>query len=224
MVTQQKSSNKTSGIVFTPVFRISFPKVFEPEVKKYDDGQEYQEWSCTALFPKTMDQVPTSIPKALRDELAAAMTGEKVLPTLRAAANDVVVAHWPDASSRPRKITSPFRDADSGESCDDGVPPGEKWDGYKGKIFVKFTTKLKPTVVDGTPKAIIDPEEVYGGGWFRAQVRACTYANKKVGVKFILCGLQKVADDDRFGGGSVDPNSFGAIPGFGGASAADDLM
>jgi hypothetical protein len=197
----------------TPVFRIAYPRVFEPDMKKGDDGSEYKVWSCVALFPKSAADIPAHIPKVLRDELATAMAGEKFLPTLRAAANSVINAHWPDASTRPRKLHSPFRDADSGESCDDGVPPAEKWDGYAGKIFISMTSDRQPGAFNGALGKIVDAEEVYGGAWFRAQVCACTYASKKVGVRFILINLQKVADDDRFGGRSVDPNSFGIVPG-----------
>jgi len=89
----------------------------------------------------------------------------------------------------------------------------DKYDGYtKGAMRANITTKRKPKVIglDHTELDASDPAAVYPGMWARAKVTVRAYdQNGGVGVILDMVSLQKVADDDPFGG-AVD-----ALTGYG---------
>jgi hypothetical protein len=84
----------------------------------------------------------------------------------------------------------------------------------EGAIFMNFRSDRRPGLVDRKKQDILDSEEIYGGCWGRASVRAYAYdtAGNK-GVSFGLNHLQKTRDDEAFGAGRVSvDDAFDALP------------
>lgn len=78
-------ANKYEKIV-TPVFRVSYPSVFEPSAM---EGNTDKKYSVTMLIPKTenIDALKALVIKARDDK-------------------------WPDPAKRPKNLRSPIRDGD----------------------------------------------------------------------------------------------------------------
>lgn len=116
------------------------------------------------------------------------------LTALKQLAAEAVKEKWPDESKRPKNLRSPFRDGND-----------VTWDGFADHIFVRAASKFQPGVVDAKTTAIIDPSQIYGGCWARAQIHAYAYDNMgNQGVSFGLNNLQKIRDDDAFGGNRAE--------------------
>lgn len=166
----------------TNEMRIAFVSLLKPEVKKHPVSQEeYKQWGFTGLIPKGED-----------------------IAALKALAMEAVEKAWPDEKSRPRKFNPTFKDGDSGEHTKDGVPAGEKWDGFANHIYINFIAYRAPGVVHQrdikTPIRV--PDEVYGGCYGRAQVCAQAYQNKSgSGVRFYVQNFMKTRDGEAFSGG-----------------------
>jgi len=81
---------------------------------------------------------------------------------------------------------------------------GVAYEGYPGKVYMKFSSINPVGIVDAERNPIIDPEEIYGGCIGRAQVRARAYGGGnsgfKPGVVFDIIHFQKLSDGDAFGG------------------------
>jgi len=92
----------------------------------------------------------------------------------------------------PKGLRSPIRD---------GEEKAEEYPFYAGHKFINVTTKNKPGVVDQRNKPITDPDEIYSGCWVRVEINCFAYDRKgNKGVAFGLNNLQKLGDDERFGG------------------------
>ena len=88
----------------------------------------------------------------------------------------------------------------------------EKNPEYKGCYFVNCNSGQKPGVVDAQLNPIMDKSEVYSGCYARASINF--YAFNVDGNKGIASGLnnvQKLADGERFGGGSRASDDFTAV-------------
>jgi hypothetical protein len=170
--------------IMTPEFRVSYPKVFKPEVNKLSGKSEY---SIVALFPKGAD-----------------------LSALKKAAEECLVEKLgADKSKWPKNIRSPFRDQSEREK--DGVlPAGHE----AGAIFMNYKSKDKPGVVDQKVQPIIDEAEFFPGCWARATVRASYYdqAGNK-GVGFYLQNVQKLRDGEPLGGRVAATSEFAPVAG-----------
>lgn len=149
-------------------------------------GQE-PKYGVTMLFPKNTD-----------------------LSALKALAKEAIEAKWPDPVQRA-KITSnpnfknPFRDGDV-EKPDT--------DGYKGCIFVRATSKMKPGLVDRNVQPIMSEEEFYAGCYAIAAVTAYGFNTAgNVGVAFGLQHLQFMEHGEPFSGRGTPEDVFEALEG-----------
>ena len=168
--------------IVTPVFRVSFPNVFQP---RGFEGQK-EKYSVVMLFSKE-DKEELKALSSLLEEAAR----EK----------------WPDDAKRKAIMSSklfkyPLRDGDA-EKPD--------MDGYPGCFFASATAKAerRPGLVDDTLQPIIDSEQFYGGCYARATITAYAFdvAGNK-GVAFGLQNIMKVRDGEPFGFRSTPENDF----------------
>jgi hypothetical protein len=81
----------------------------------------------------------------------------------------------------------------------------EKDDEYsKGHWVIRAKTTKRPGVVDAQKRPIEDKDEVYGGCWGRISVVPGSYQQLgNWGVTLYLNNVQKVRDDEAFGGGGA---------------------
>lgn len=165
--------------IVTPKFRVSFPKVFKPEINKLSGKSEY---SVVALFDKSAD-----------------------MTKLKAAAKAAIEEKWgTDPAKHPKNLRSPFRD--QGEKAKDGVlPPGH----VEGAVFLNLKSTQKPGVVDEQVQPILDESVFYAGCYAIAAVSVYAYdqaGNRGVGIG--LTNIQKVADGEPFSGRPKPEASF----------------
>ncbi|HSW00039.1 MAG TPA: DUF2815 family protein [Sedimentisphaerales bacterium] len=173
------ATQNNSPKIMTPEFRLSFPDLFQP--KAFEGGEP--KYGCVMLFHKSTD-----------------------LSKLKAAANAVALARWPDPKTRPVNLRSPFRDGDT-ERPDT--------DGYQDVIFVTAKSKTRPGVVDANVVPITeDSGDIYAGCWCKATVTF--YAYDKAGNRGVACSLQnvqKLRDDEGFSSRSKPEDDFAPIGG-----------
>lgn len=185
-MSEEKKSNTACH---TPKFRVSYPKVFKPEINKLSKQPEY---SLVALFPKGAD-----------------------LSKLKAAAKEAIIKKWgADPNKWPDNLRTPFRDQkERAKKLDDGrrVLP----DGYEeGAIYINLKSKQKPGVVDQNVQPILDETEFYAGCYAVASLNAYAYDQAgNRGVAFGLNNIQKVADGDPFSGRPKPEDDFAPIAG-----------
>lgn len=172
------------GTFMTPVFRVSFPAVFQ--ARAVVPGQE-PKFSVSMLWPKV---ITDPVEKAKMDALRAA---------IRAAA----VAKWgPDNTKWPKGLQAPIRDG-----------ADKDYDGYGPEVvFASASSKMRPGLVDVNNQDIITPNEFYGGCYARATVTVFAYDNVKRGVSLGLRNIQKVRDGEPFSGSSKPQEEFDAVP------------
>lgn len=170
--------------VVSPVFRVSFPSVFESS--SYQGGDP--KYGLTAVFePESFsdaDQKRWDAMMALADE-AAMERFKKVLDKL------------------PANFKRPVRDG--AEKAD--------LEGFgEGKKFCNITSRMRPGIVaaDGvTP--IEDSEDFYPGCYARATVNAYAYENVGKGIAFGLQNLKKVKDGERLDSRTDAADDFGDL-------------
>lgn len=157
----------------TPVFRISFPTVFEPS--SYDGGPP--KYGLSAVW--TPSKFSDSDKKRWKAMMGA--LDEESKARFKKVVKDL-----------PKNYKTGVRDGDEKPDLE----------GYgKGTKFANITTKMRPGVIDAG-KNKIGPEEgnaddLYPGCYCRATVVAYSYDNKGKGVALGLMNLQKVADGER---------------------------
>ena len=168
--------------VKTPEFRGAFVRFFDPEIN--DKGKKT--WGVTAIFPKGTD-----------------------LAAMKAAAMDAAKKCWGDKAEtmlKHPKFKSPFKDGGTIVN-----KSGELYAGFEpGQTTIKMTTsQAAPGVVDAKVQAIIEPQEVKSGDYFRATVSAMAYDRSDgMGVSFKLNNVQKLRDGEKLGGGGrADPTT-----------------
>jgi len=147
--------------------------------QEFEDGSE-PKYGVIALFPKNVD-----ISKLEKMAIKAGIDkwGKEDFQKMR----------------KSPKFWWPFRDGDD-ERTD--------YDGFEDKIFVNFTTKMKPGLVDSQREPILDESEVYSGCFMRATVVAYAFDNKSKGIGFSLQNLQKLSDGEPFSGRSKAEDDF----------------
>lgn len=181
---------KTS--VITPEFRVSYPKVFKPEVNKLSKKLEF---SVVALFALGAD-----------------------LSKLKAAAKAAAVKKFgPDETKWPKNagglpLMSPFRDQADREKEVEGklVMPA----GYvKGAIYLNLRSTQRPAVVDQNVQPILDESKFYGGCYAVASVNFSAFKHEsgKVGISAYLNNIQLSRDGDPFGTRTRAEDDFKAI-------------
>lgn len=158
----------------TPVFRLSFPQLFEP--KAFGEGEP--KYGCSAVwtpgdFTDKEKKLWSAIRKAMDEECKSRFKGKGI-----------------------KDMPANFKDGvrDGAEKADlEGYGDGTK--------FASLTTKMRPGVIDRA-KDKIGPEEgndeeIYPGCYCRATVTVYSYDNKSKGVSLGLMNIQKVRDGER---------------------------
>lgn len=155
--------------VLTPVFRVSFPAVFE--AKSFDNGPA--KFSVSAVWDPTLF---TAKEKKLWDAMVG-LCDEVSLERFKKKMDDL-----------PGNFKKAIRD---GAEKADLAGYGE------GKLFANLSSKMKPGIVDLTGAPITNPDEFYPGCYARAFVTAYSYDNKGKGVAMGLQNLQFIKDGER---------------------------
>lgn len=156
--------------LMTPVFRVSFPSLFE--AKSYGEGDA--KYSVSAIVRKDATGLDKERMKALYK-----------------AAEKVAIDKFGEAAFRKmRKLGQfkwPIRD---GEEKD--------LDGYGPEVvFFTLSSKIAPGVI-GRHKEPLSEEDVYAGCYARATVSPYAFDNKSKGVAFGLNNVQKVGEGEKF--------------------------
>lgn len=166
--------------VLTPVFRVSFPSVFE--ASSFEDGPP--KFGLTAVFEPSKfsesDKKAWAEMKALADEVSLEKFKRKV-------------------DQLPSNFKRPLRDG--AEKAD--------LEGFgEGKMFCSITSKMRPGVIDLQRTPILDASDFYPGCYARATITAYAYDNKGKGVAFGLQNIQKIKDGDRLDGRTDAADDF----------------
>jgi len=113
------------------------------------------------------------------------------LDDMKRIARDAATEKW--GKNIPSNLQKLFKDGD--------VDANPEWgEIFKNSIYVRFSTKFKPPVVDRAVRKIEDPDAVYGGQKCVAVVHAYAYDNSgNKGVAFGLDALQIVGEGERIG-------------------------
>ncbi len=156
--------------VTTPIFRVSFPSVFE--AKSMNGGKA--KYGLSMLFTPTTftdnDKKRWAEMIALADEASLEKFKKKV-------------------KDLPDNFKKPFRKGEEKEGME-GYGPGV--------IFCNATSQQKPGLVDANRNLITSEEDFYPGCYARATVVAYAYDNQGKGVAFGLNNIQKVKDGETF--------------------------
>lgn len=179
-----QSALKTT--IITPVFRVSYPYVFEA---RFNQLSKKQEFTITMLFDK----------KTAKDDL-------KELKTL---CGQITVEKF--GPSIPPGFRSPFKDGDEDNAKKKslGKPVNES---QKGMIVVVSKSQYMPGLVDQKKQPIINKDEFYGGCYARAQVNIYAYSKAgNSGVNLGLLHLQKVKDGEPLGNRTRPEDAFAPI-------------
>lgn len=187
MATGMDGKFEYGEVVATPAGLISFPQVWEPVENQFKKGKI--EYSCSILIPKSGVDLTS-------------LNMEAMKPANRL---------WGD---RVKKLSQfgthcPIKDGDVDK---DGMPRDEDHPAI-GHWVIKATCgkTRRPFVVDKNNRPISDQEEIYGGVigllWVKPMAYEMTVGK---GVKFILEGVQKIADGKPFGMERFDPAKSGS--------------
>jgi hypothetical protein len=174
-------------VVATPVGILSYPKVWEAV---QNDLSGKTQFSCSVLISKQDANMAALVAEGLR--VGKALFGEQ-LKSLTALGDR----------------GCPIKD---GDLKDAGDPANGCW-----IIPASSNQDRKPFVVDANKLPIGNHAEIYGGAIGLMFVQPMAYHMKVgKGVKFMLKGIQKIADGKPFGQAQYDPAAAGfqtpAIP------------
>lgn len=184
-----ENKKKTVSLI-TPVFRVSFPAVFQPA--RPMNATDKPKFGVTMLFDMKDPEVAAGVQR-MKDAVKAVIVGK----------------FGPDQAKWPKGMRIPFR---KGEEKDtDGYGPGV--------IFVAARSDRRPGLVqawagaDGkTPAPLTDPNDFYGGCYARASVNPFWFdkgVNK--GVALGLNNIQKIKDGVPFSGRKRAEDDFDSI-------------
>lgn len=155
--------------------RISYPNLFKPKGSK-DFPEQGERFSCDILIPKA-NQAMVNI----------------VMAAINEAVEDGKERFWKDTV--PKGFRSPLKDGDERDDAN-----------YKGHWILSpwSSADRRPNVLDMSLQPIIDQTEIYGGMWANVSVDFYAYDNRGKGVGCGFdAGVQKVKDDEAFGGGTT---------------------
>lgn len=179
--------NQARHLVITPVFRVSFPNLFE--ARAVGDGAKG--FSVDMIFENEA---------AFSEEYKGK---KKQTVSMKKAVFNAKVDQWgKDKAEWPEMRYPCFKEGDTRINKNNGKP----YAGYAGNWFAtaKSSEKFPPVVILGDGKPATE-KDIYGGCYARAQLMARPYdylGNQ--GVKFLLLQLMKVKNGERFGGFSSD--------------------
>lgn len=180
MATAMDGTFEYGETVATPVGLISFPNVWEAVENQFKAGKI--EFSCGLLIPKSGADLSGLLAEAMKP--AQRLWGDKI-----------------------KKLSQ------LGDHCPikDGDDKGDDHPSF-GHWVIKATAgkQRRPFVVDKDNRPIGDHEAIYGGAIGLLWVKPMAYEMKVGrGVKFILEGVQKLAEGKPFGAAKFDPAASG---------------
>jgi hypothetical protein len=175
-------------VIATPPGLISFPNVWEAVENQYKAGK--LEFSCSIMIPKQGADL-------------AFLNSEAMKPVQRL---------WGDKIKKLSQLGNhcPIKDGDLDK---DGMPRDEDHPAIGHWVIKATAGKMRrPFVVDKNNRPVSDHEEIYGGAIGQLWVKPMAYDMKVgKGVKFILEGVQKIADGKPFGTEKFDPAKSGHV-------------
>lgn len=98
----------------------------------------------------------------------------------------------------------PLRDGD--DYADEQEAQGKDASAYRGKMYIKATSKNAVNVFDENGEDVIDLDEVYSGCFGRVSITLWPYSKKGTGITVYLNSVKKTEDGEPLGsaGGSHD--------------------
>ncbi len=185
-----------SDVIYTPVFRVSFPSVFKAKEQK--DPNKKAQFELTMIFSKdTADKT-----KAL------GLPGS--LAEVKAVVEAAAVSEWGD-----KLKVEAFRDSVKWPIGDGAkkvkVETGEPVNGYgPGTFYAGASSNYQPGVVDSKNQPMFDDGTFYAGCYARATltVKAGEFKDpvKNMTIRYVklyLQNVQKVAEGEKLSGGST---------------------
>lgn len=211
--------------------RGSYPALFQARKVDPEDPNEKAKYSIVMIF--RVAETPES--KAAGEKVVdLALPSGPNQPAMKAEVMKILVkqlgANWPEEVKKTKGdggplYRLPFRNgaADDCKIADPKAPGGFRWKPGlgPGTVYVRAASEFKPGVINGAKQEIMNPQEAYGGAYYRCQVHAYWYDVKgNKGVTFGLDNVQLVRDGEPFGGRQKAEDAFDAIEVPGGATAA----
>lgn len=194
-----KNVRMPDGSIITCPARLSWPSLFEPTDGQKQEGKAPDlRYRVTALFPLGAD---LTILREATGEAAVAKFGQEKLKTLLAIEG---------------KFKKPLIDQALAAMKEEEKTKQKSVAYVPGAFMFRATTKRRVPVLGPDLAVISDPDQVYPGMWCRFKITVRAYDKSGgVGVSFDLAGVQKIADDDRLGGGVATnaTEGFGPIAG-----------
>lgn len=214
--------------IITPEARLSYPSLFQARKVNQNDPNEKAKFSAQLLFrvaetPKSKElgeKVVAQDPQWLKMKQAVVDLFAK---NLGADWQEKLKLRKGDGSPMYR---SPFRDGNAAEKKDvEGYGPGV--------CFITASSLYKPGVIGPNKEEILNPSDIQGGYYVRAEIHPYWYSTKgNQGVTFGLDNVQLIRVGQPFSGRKKAEDVFDAIeqpagaPALAGAAstAADPLM
>lgn len=183
----------------TPIFRGRFMNnIMVAKTVKDDDGNEKEQFQCTALFEKGEDLKAI---KALATEL---MTDKFGTPD-----------KWPKpfSDAHPKGWHKPWAD----QALKDPNNPdnaGEKtYEGFQsGALFLNLKSSFPIDVVLQNPEVKAMPKDIYDGAYYMAHIELFWYGDKpsskgNKGISAGILALQKIREGEPISSGGVKASS-----------------
>lgn len=187
--------------LLTPVFRASFPDVFQKRVFR-GRGEESGRYACTALFSgfevekgRTLIRVPAAWPPKDQEKWKA----------LIAECNRVSIeAFKKPMTELDRAVYKlPFHRGEEKNYA--GYGPGVVY-------FTMSAKNIKPSVVGRDLTTPLTPEDFYAGCFARASVTPFAFDNISKGIALGLNHLQKLRNGERLDSFRSAEDDFGSDP------------
>ncbi len=187
--------------VVTGCVRLAFQSLLEPRVNMNDDGTPGKAKYVAVLLIEPTDTALLGMMKAAMKAAAVDFFGEGKVPS---------------------GMRNPIRD---------GNEKAGEYSFYKDKLFISCNSDKKPGLLNQAAQLIVNEDDIYSGCWVRADINCAGYDRKgNKGVSFFLNNVQKLGDDERFGGRRSAESVFSPVVDaanpFGGEAtgAADDMF
>jgi len=170
--------------VWSPVGRVSFPKVFKPEGYQ---GSEPKYSMMLVFDPSKFTANDKKLWKAM-ESLADEVSMDKFKKTIK---------------QLPNNFKKPIRD---------GAEKADLQGFGDGKMFFTASSMMKPGLVGLDLCPILEEDEFYPGCYARITLTAYAYENVGKGVAFGLQNIQKVADGERLDSRTNADKDFADAP------------
>ncbi len=194
MVAQKQPRPDFTTTIITPVFRLSYPHLFE---KHHNEMAKRDQYDLVMLF----DKKDKAALKPMYDLMAQ-------VARFRFGANT-------------KGLKNPFKDGDTSTN-QAGELVSDKNPSYVGQMVLSSWSKNQPGVVSNKNQIILDHDEIYGGCYCKAQLNCYAYETAgNRGISFGLLHVQKIKDGDPFGSRTKPEDAFAPVAGT--ESMAEDM-